>query len=118
MGTHEKPPDRPHAARRVSCPSCGRLLRSSLHRADSTDQVAPGEIGLDPLVSLRAGFDPIELADINDLGLAFGLADGVEPVSLPGRFEADAIDDFSVESGPERADDFRADRADQAGMLV
>src|SRR5262249_47276647 len=114
------PLDRPHSIktlRRASCQTEGRrVIREIIVSGDrsvdacSANEVTPGKISLDPLVALRQGFNPLELADIDDHGLAVGLADGIQPVSVPGKLEADALHLLTGQSGTEGAGDFRADR--------
>ena len=57
----------------------------------SLRQVAPGEVGLDPLVALGKRLDPFEGADVDDVRLALGLAYGIQAVAVLGPLEARRI---------------------------
>jgi len=89
-----------------------------LNSIRSIEEVAPGEIGFDPLMAFGQRLDPLQHADVDDLGLSFGFADGVQAIAVLGPLEADAFDIIASEPRVKWADHFLADRAQQSGVLI
>src|SRR5579883_568125 len=99
-------------ARRTLEARRGRQRTGDQQQRDrSTDEVSPGEVGLDPLVAFRQRLDNLQPGDLDNLGLASKLTNGVEAIAVLGPLKAEAFDLLAGQPRAKWAGHFLADRA-------